>query len=132
MNRNHAIDLARTHALVHGLSGDHAYLPTTDAEAAEWLPHAWVVGAIVESAACARDQAADDAACAARYRWLRDHADDENDGDSYCTRILFETAPEGWDAAIDAAIASEPATCAKCGYRVCHADCGAEDYEVGP
>lgn len=45
MNRNDAIDLARAHALAHGQ--DHAYLPTTDAEAAEWLPHSWVVDAIV-------------------------------------------------------------------------------------
>lgn len=45
MNRNDAIDLARAHALAHGQ--DHAYLPTTGAEAAEWLPHSWVVDAIV-------------------------------------------------------------------------------------
>ena len=51
MNRNDAIDLARAHALGHGQTGDHAYLPTTDAEAAEWLPHAWVVDAIVSAAA---------------------------------------------------------------------------------
>ena len=48
MNRNDAIDLARAHALAHGQ--DHAYLPTTDAEAAEWLPHAWVVDAVVSVA----------------------------------------------------------------------------------
>ncbi len=50
MNRLDAIDLARAHALGHGQTGDHAYLPTTDAEAAEWLPHAWVVDAIVSAA----------------------------------------------------------------------------------
>lgn len=49
MNRNDAIDLARAHALAHGQ--DHAYLPTTDAEAAEWLPHSWVVDAIVAAVA---------------------------------------------------------------------------------
>lgn len=49
MNRNDAIDLARGHALCHGQTGDHAYLPSTDAEAAEWLPHAWVVDAIVSA-----------------------------------------------------------------------------------
>lgn len=51
MNRNDAIDLARAHALAHGQTDDNAYLPTTDAEAAEWLPHSWVVDAIVSAAA---------------------------------------------------------------------------------
>lgn len=58
MNRLDAIDLARAHALGHGQTGGHAYLPTTDAEAAEWLPHAWVVDAIV-SAAEERERATD-------------------------------------------------------------------------
>ena len=43
---------------------------------------------------------------AKRYLWLRDNADGENEGDCACSRILFETAPEVWDAAIDAAIGS--------------------------
>lgn len=47
MTRNDAIDLARGHALAHGQAGDHAYLPTTEAKAAEWLPHAWVVDAML-------------------------------------------------------------------------------------
>lgn len=55
MNRNDAIDLARAHALAHGQAGDHAYLPTTDAEAVEWLPHSWVTDAV--SAAFAAGQA---------------------------------------------------------------------------
>lgn len=49
MNRNDAIDHARGCALAH--ARDHAYLPTSDAEAADWLPHAWVVDAIVSAAA---------------------------------------------------------------------------------
>ena len=53
MNRNDAIDHARDCALAH--AQDHAYLPTSEAEAAEWLPHAWVVDAIV-SAAAGREQ----------------------------------------------------------------------------
>ena len=67
MNRLDAIDLARAHALAHGQAGDHAYLPSTDAEAAEWLPHAWVVDAIV-SAATERERATDDTGFQARYR----------------------------------------------------------------
>lgn len=65
MNRNDAIDLARAHALAHGQ--DHTYLPTTDTEAAEWLPHAWVVDAIV-SAAAERERATDATGFQARYR----------------------------------------------------------------
>jgi hypothetical protein len=51
-------------------------------------------------AARSADSRSLDALDAARYRWLRDHADDD-----YCNRILFETHPKGWDVAIDAAIA---------------------------
>jgi hypothetical protein len=50
MTRLDAIDLARAHALAHGQSSGHSYLPTTDEEAAEWIPHAWVVDAIVSAA----------------------------------------------------------------------------------
>lgn len=47
MLRLAAIDLARDAALDAGKLGDHHYLPTTEQEAANWLPHSWVIDAIV-------------------------------------------------------------------------------------
>jgi hypothetical protein len=88
---------------------------------------------------------------AIRFRWLtEDHADP--DTRAKCRELLgrmgvmsYSSACTDIDSAMaratkrsmlrtaDAVIAArEFATCGKCGYRVCHEDCGAEDYEVKP
>ena len=45
MTREQAIDLARRRAL--NSKDGHGYLPVTDADAAAWMPHEWVIDAIV-------------------------------------------------------------------------------------
>jgi len=50
MNESQAIELARQHALRYGQRGSHPYLPKTKEDACDWLPHEWVIGAIVAAA----------------------------------------------------------------------------------
>ncbi len=44
--RIEATRIARETALEAGRHGMHGYLPTTEEEAATWLPHPWVIYAI--------------------------------------------------------------------------------------
>lgn len=45
MNRQQAIDLARRCAL--NSKDTHSYLPVTDADASVWMPHEWVIDALM-------------------------------------------------------------------------------------
>lgn len=51
MNDGKALEIARSMALRAGRMGEHQYLPATDAAAATWEPHQWVVDAICEAGA---------------------------------------------------------------------------------
>jgi hypothetical protein len=48
MTRDQAIDIARRRAL--NSRDTHAYLPVTQADAATWMPHEWVIDAILWAA----------------------------------------------------------------------------------
>lgn len=45
MTRNQAIEIARQRAL--STREDHGYLPVTEADAQKWMPHEWVIDAIL-------------------------------------------------------------------------------------
>ena len=45
MTRNQAIEIARQRAL--NAREGHGYLPVTEADAQTWMPHEWVIDAIL-------------------------------------------------------------------------------------
>lgn len=57
LTREEAIELARRRAL--NSLDTHAYLPVTDADAATWMPHEWVIDAIMAAAERGAEGASD-------------------------------------------------------------------------
>ena len=49
MTRLQVIDIAREAAFKAGSQGDHDYLPATQREAENWLPHVWVIDAVLSA-----------------------------------------------------------------------------------
>lgn len=50
MERDEAVEIARQRALASGERGDHEYLPRTPEQAKTWMPHEWVIEAIMDAA----------------------------------------------------------------------------------
>lgn len=77
MTRDEAIELARRRAL--NSLDTYAYLPVTDADAATWMPHEWVIDAIMAAAERAVSSVRPMADVATRLdaaiSWLRDGKD---------------------------------------------------------
>lgn len=51
MTRDEAIEIARQRAFAAGERGDHEYLPRTAEQTKTWMPHEWVVEAIMDAGA---------------------------------------------------------------------------------
>lgn len=50
MNREQAITIARNAALNYEQRAAYSYLPVDEAQAANWMPHGWVIEAIMHTA----------------------------------------------------------------------------------
>lgn len=50
MNREQAIAIARSAALNYEQRAAYSYLPVNEAQAANWMPHGWVIDAIMQTA----------------------------------------------------------------------------------
>jgi hypothetical protein len=159
MNHDQAIEIARSHAARTADNPYHEYQPTLES-ARDWMPHEWVIDAILAASEAAptevdlwveihRLRAAvkgpegfsswQQAATAERVRRARYERELRNIAEAKrFDRERFDDDASFSDWAQSRArhalsatpTADKPATCAKCGYRVCHEDCGAEDYEV--
>lgn len=79
MTRNQAIEIARQRAL--NTRESHGYLPVTEADAQTWMPHEWVIDAILW-ATMQRDLAAQQAVNPTRSR-------EEVEGDAYTLGMRY-------------------------------------------
>ena len=95
MTREQAIDLARRRAL--NSKDGHGYLPVTDADAAAWMPHEWVIDAIVAASQPPREpvQPLSDTVSVCI------ESDDDSEISEYDEATDCCYTPEGWYEKID-------------------------------